>query len=301
MDKVSGKRDFGTAWWLVFITMLCVMGMSFLTSDIITEKNHYMISFVSEMTIILPILIGYLLMFKRKELKETGFRKFPNWMIPILMILPIAAQTFINTLTLPVTYVMDKMFAVEEATAAIPQGGTEWIFALLTLCVAAPVLEEILCRGILMYYLKDYGVVICLVMSSLAFTLLHFSPSSFFVIFFLGLLLGIIRLVTNSLWASIIAHAANNFVAFSLSLMPNISEQMNMIMIIASLVLFPLLLYLFLKFSPSKNRTLIQYKPKKYMKISIGQILCFSIYGLYACGILMRNILEFMANVLYWI
>ena len=89
------------------------------------------------------------------------------------------------------------------------------LWAVLTLVVAAPGLEELLCRGLVLESLRTrFGVVAAWLLSSLFFGVLHLQPMLVVNAFIIGLILGYIYMVTDSLWASMILHALNNGIAY---------------------------------------------------------------------------------------
>lgn len=90
-------------------------------------------------------------------------------------------------------------------------------WAVLTVIVMAPVLEELLCRGIILESVRaKFGVVAALFLSALFFAVLHGNLALAFNAFVLGLILGFIYIETNSILSVIILHALNNGVAFLL-------------------------------------------------------------------------------------
>ncbi len=90
-----------------------------------------------------------------------------------------------------------------------------WTF--LALAFLAPVFEETLCRGILLGELREkYGVAAAWAVSSLFFGVMHIYPAQLVGAFVIGLILGFIYIATDSLWAPMILHAANNAVAYLL-------------------------------------------------------------------------------------
>ena len=101
----------------------------------------------------------------------------------------------------------------EVAEEVRQAGGTPavLIFAVL-LVVGAPIVEELAFRGLLFNSLrkKGLGIAWTLVISSVAFALIHFEPTRLLVLVALGLVLGIVRWRTGSLLASTITHAMIN-------------------------------------------------------------------------------------------
>lgn len=109
--------------------------------------------------------------------------------------------------------VCEPLLSWLPAPADLDYGSGLW--ALLTLVMAAPVLEELLCRGLVLGALRGrFGVVAAWLLSSLFFGVLHLQPMLVVNAFVIGLILGYIYILTDSLWATIILHALNNGVAY---------------------------------------------------------------------------------------
>lgn len=83
--------------------------------------------------------------------------------------------------------------------------------------VFAPVFEETLLRGFLFVGFREsrLGLVGTIGLTALIWASLHiqYGVYEMAVIFFLGIILGIVRQKTGSLWSSMIIHAFNNFMA----------------------------------------------------------------------------------------
>jgi len=98
---------------------------------------------------------------------------------------------------------------------------TSLIFALLSVLVLAPLIEEFLFRGILQtYFKKRLGIYASILLSALCFSLFHFSPnqglgnvSLVLSLFILGGFLGFLYERQRSLWACIGLHAAFNSIS----------------------------------------------------------------------------------------
>ena len=83
--------------------------------------------------------------------------------------------------------------------------------SVVTICVLAPVVEEMLFRGIfLRSFLHRYGPWTAILLSSLLFGLVHFDPGHVVLATLLGIALGWLYYATRSLWPSVIAHAFQN-------------------------------------------------------------------------------------------
>ncbi len=91
---------------------------------------------------------------------------------------------------------------------------THWT-TLLTVVLCAPILEEILCRGLLYESLRERGGVLrAMLISSLFFGVLHLYPASIVVAFVAGLILCFFYIYSRSIIAPMILHALNNAMAY---------------------------------------------------------------------------------------
>ena len=107
----------------------------------------------------------------------------------------------------------------EPLIARLPEVSPEvyglgpWAFAALV--VAAPVIEELLCRGVVLESLRArYGTLTAWWGSALFFGALHLQPTLAINAFVIGLILGYVYILADSLWATMILHALNNAVAY---------------------------------------------------------------------------------------
>ncbi|MCC3159396.1 CPBP family intramembrane metalloprotease [Hymenobacter sp. 15J16-1T3B] len=84
------------------------------------------------------------------------------------------------------------------------------------ICVAAPVIEEWLFRGLLLPGLaRNYGSTRAIVQSSLLFGIIHFNPAQSLMAFCLGLFLGWLYIRTQSVRTCVLAHATVNTAAWA--------------------------------------------------------------------------------------
>lgn len=92
---------------------------------------------------------------------------------------------------------------------------TSGILGFITACIAAPLLEELMFRGVLLRsFLKNYSVKKALVWSALFFAIIHLNPWQAVPAFGLGLLMAWLFYRTGSILPSIIVHFLNNTIAF---------------------------------------------------------------------------------------
>lgn len=108
------------------------------------------------------------------------------------------------------------------------------ILAILYTCIMAPILEEIILRGFVLNSFKKYGDMTAILVSSIAFAMIHMNPIQIPVGFLTGLLLGFVTIKTGNIGLAILIHMANN----TLNGLPSelLGEQ-NLFAIVFSLLL----------------------------------------------------------------
>ncbi len=99
---------------------------------------------------------------------------------------------------------------VDYTAVEDPKNLTDVIMMFISTAVVAPLIEEFAMRGVVLQSLKKYGNAFAVIASSFIFALLHGNPVQILFAFLCGLLLGYAAVATNSLWTSIIIHAAVN-------------------------------------------------------------------------------------------
>lgn len=179
-----------------------------------------------------------------------------------------SASTFVQVFLM----MLGMMLISEFITALLPTEGYIWgelyqsfleqmnalaidPFALvLMVAVLAPVLEEILFRGIIMKALLNRGLhpYRSILISAFIFGLMHIYPWQFLGAFLIGLVLGLVYYKTKSLLLPILMHAFNNFIAAMLMIFvkeDSLSAWLHIDEIYLfgiGIVLFSISLYLFL-------------------------------------------------------
>lgn len=141
----------------------------------------------------------------QKEASIVPFRK--------KSIAPIVIMAF--TLAIFVSYVLaflpeDIMKAYEEASASITEGSI--VMQIISAVILAPIMEEILFRGIVLpRFAKAMPLPIAVIASSLVFGIMHGQIVWIAYATFLGLIMSAIALREKSIKASILFHMVFNF------------------------------------------------------------------------------------------
>lgn len=115
------------------------------------------------------------------------------------IIIPIISQ-------IPIPDFMEKIFLDYRMSG---------VYSFIAVVIAAPILEELIFRGIILKgLLKNYSPLKSILISSLLFGLVHLNPWQFIGAFILGSLSSWVYFKTNKLTLPIIIHMTNNFLAF---------------------------------------------------------------------------------------
>ncbi|PIF02392.1 MAG: hypothetical protein CR996_00490 [Draconibacterium sp.] len=159
----------------------------------------------------------FILIYGFRKSKAPLFNVFPVKFFNPLVIIPLV--TFFwgaqNLYDIPAAF-MDKYFPPPpwfwELFNRIFEGDFGWIGGLVKVCLIAPVVEELIFRGLILQgFRRNYSPAVAVIMSALLFALFHLNPWQFPATFVLGLLLGWITIRTKSIFLAILGHSINNF------------------------------------------------------------------------------------------
>ncbi len=125
---------------------------------------------------------------------------------PLVMVLPILLQ--FGLLSHLIALIPMPDFVLEMFEGLMDQNPTHLFIAVVIL---APILEEILCRGIILKgLLKRHSPWKAIIVSSILFGVLHLNPWQFVSAFGIGMIAGWVYWKTKNLLLPILIHMANN-------------------------------------------------------------------------------------------
>ncbi len=159
----------------------------------------------------------FILIYGFKKSKAPLLKVFPLKMFNPLIIIPIitffwGAQNLLDRANAWVEKVLPAPVWFWEMFDKILDSDYGWWGAFLKVAVTAPIVEELIFRGIILQGLRrNYNAFVAVFMSALLFSLFHLNPWQMPATFVLGLLLGWIMVRTNNIILSILGHSINNF------------------------------------------------------------------------------------------
>lgn len=136
----------------------------------------------------------------------------PALLLPVLLLLP-GLQYLVGFLNILVERVLPTPPWFWELFEQLFDNDFGFWGTFVKVSVVAPIVEEALFRGIIMYGLmRNYKPAFAIFFSALLFSLFHLNPWQMTYTFFLGLFLGWLMVKTHSLPLCILAHSINNLI-----------------------------------------------------------------------------------------
>lgn len=158
----------------------------------------------------------FILVYGFKKSKAPLSKVFPLKFFNPLVLIPIITFFWgMHNLLEIVSIWMDKVIPPPdwfwELFSKIFDSDYGWWGAFFKVAVLAPVIEELIFRGLILQgFRRNYNGFFAVFISALLFALFHLNPWQFPATFILGLLLGWIMLRTNSILLVILGHSINN-------------------------------------------------------------------------------------------
>ncbi len=210
------KNRFPTIWhFLVILLFFVLFTIPFSAVAELMPKSYKTLGML--IAYVFPMILTIWATKKAFDIK--GKCRFKVEYLQILPVVIVAAYAFllVGEFTVSIlpepTGIVKKMFdAMEKAMASIFE---DKIFGFLMVAMAAPILEEVLFRGIILkHLLKKVAPWTAIILTAVAFGFFHLNPWQFMYATTLGILLGYMYWKTNSLFYPILIHFILNGTAF---------------------------------------------------------------------------------------
>ncbi len=170
----------------------------------------------------IAIVIGlpWLIKKRRTTATELGLQRGPNWLdllwTPAGAVAYLILTTLLTTIAMYTLTFIDYDQAQDTGFAGISTP-LEYGLAFFILVIVAPFAEEVLFRGYLFGKLRKYAPLwVSILVTSLLFAIVHFQWNVGVDVFALSIVLCLLRVVSGSLWPSILLHTLKNGLAYYL-------------------------------------------------------------------------------------
>lgn len=202
---------------LAIISIVGALGVSLKSLDsIIFNTVGGAIIYAVAITLVLGL--PWLIKRRRTTKEDVGLQRLPTWLdilwAPAGGVVYLILTTIVSALAIIALPFVDYTQTQDTGFAGI-SGQMEYILAFISLVIVAPVAEEVLFRGYLFGKLRKHAPLwITILITSLLFALVHFQWNVALDVFALSIVLCLLRVVSGSLWPSILLHMLKNGVAF---------------------------------------------------------------------------------------
>lgn len=187
------------------------------------------------------------------RLRKISLRDF--WLWFFFGICACCAFTLIN---IPVANFW-KSFTAQVQNVTPPANIFEYLTGIVCIAFVPAVCEELLCRGIVVREYELYSKKTAVIVSAMAFSLLHNSAPMLVYTFLIGLVLAFVVEQTESIYPAMIIHFAINFFSLTVNYLSNSVVPMHMqpefALIVNLIFVFLALIFALLMFTLLKNRS----------------------------------------------
>ncbi len=221
--KDSPYKYYPTFWQAANLIVIYIFIQTLIDFPLAIYDYNHGTDWLYQQWIKLPVFVGSTLLilylgyfFSGLTIKQVfPFKWFNLLILPAMVITFAGLQYFLNEINIrfekilpPPSWFMELFSRLFESDLGIWGG-------ILRIVIIAPVVEELIFRGVIMSgFTRNYNAVFAIFFSALLFALFHLNPWQFPAAFFLGLILGWIRIRTGSVLACIAGHAIHNGLVF---------------------------------------------------------------------------------------
>lgn len=194
---------------LWFLTSIIIQIVAKIFSN---NNDTYLILYGIIELLTLPLVIALLVkVFAIKTFERNIFKKTNKKKLIYLALLIISFRILYNSLLLPFILKIPVTETTQETFDSI---SSNIIFFILSACICAPIIEEVLMRGIILNgFLNRFNPSFSIFLSSLIFAIIHFNLPQGINAFILGSIIGYIFYKTRSLYLCMFCHFINNSIA----------------------------------------------------------------------------------------
>lgn len=220
-----------------------------LTSFLFTDENGFGMQLLNLLIYVVSFVVPFALYlrFRRVKLSTLVSFKKPDiglgfLFFPLGLVLNMAGGYLANL----IIFGLNQFgYDVPSASSDIPQEIAAYLVYFLMVVILAPLIEEVVFRGVIMGDAGRFGAVFAILFSSLVFAVMHGTIEQIPAVFPLAILIGAAVVISDSIWTGVFIHFLNNLVAVGFStlyeVLPNeicrrVDSAFTIIMVILAVV-----------------------------------------------------------------
>ncbi len=231
---------------------------------------------VSTLSIFLPAYL-YLKDKNREYFTDCFSGVKPNMLMAVCLLIGLFGQYASILVNIPSVLLVKKFGGVITSYNLPVNSFGMFLMAIFSVCVLPAVFEEVMFRGVVFNYFRQYGKKAAILISSFLFALMHCDFTNFFATFLIGAICAYTVSKTNRIVYSMIIHFMVNFVSLSSSyiLKSNVlTDLYNDWLPALFIVAIPLIIYLLTvvrdraEYLPYKDMEKYEKKVESVVKIN---------------------------------
>ncbi len=211
--------------WTIFgvflFLQLFLLSLSFLLSKILTiDHGKHWLGFINYIIMFsgLLVFVAFMLKARNQKLVLPKNRVSPIVYLLVFSIMPLSTIVFepISRFVDFIPFSDSAREYLEHVKKATEEAASISLPSFLSIVIAAPILEEIICRGVILEGLlkNEMKPKWAILWSAIIFTCFHLNPYQLFYPLVMGCFLGWVYYKTRSIWICIFMHFVNNGFAF---------------------------------------------------------------------------------------
>jgi membrane protease YdiL (CAAX protease family) len=210
-NKMKTYPSVAQSWGILGITILSMLIFIPINESLEGKLGNEPTTFIYYLlSMSAPLIFAFLLRKRITGIKSFNF-SLPNFKVTIVTLIAMAA--ILLSISMPIVSSIPMPDSIKQLFLEL--GKQNGVFGFLTIVIAAPILEEIIFRGIILDgLLKRYSPTKSILLSSFLFGLVHLNPWQFISAMVIGSFSGWIYYRTKKLSLSILIHLINNLIGF---------------------------------------------------------------------------------------
>lgn len=183
------------------------------------DSFDYLFNVITQIVILFALSVFLFNTLTKNKLRDTfkffGYKKISAKAVLISIGIGVIVY-FLNVFVATFFNVLLAFFGYSSTSSSItPSSYPFWLFLVnvLVSAVLPGICEETAHRGLLLKGLSGHGQRFALIMSSLLFGLMHMNIDQFFYATLIGILVGYLALICDSIYPAMIIHFMNNFLS----------------------------------------------------------------------------------------
>ena len=212
---------------ILFGSVLLLAGFSDLIVDLISRvsEDTFLAATVVQLLVYLLPLAFYCQVLSKNPITEMKLNYVSPRKIPFLLIVTLFFVVGVTVMRYFGLFFLDSAFVDTPGSILLPETEQSGFFVFLCSILIPAVLEEVVFRSVLMQEYRIYGDFWAVGITSVMFAMMHLSAENFLYYLFMGVILGVMTVFSDSLVPCMLLHVFMNYSYFNLR--PSVVEYLR--------------------------------------------------------------------------